>query len=304
VSQAAPAVGNDAASVKQDVGLLDRHHFLLRRLHSLTGIMPVGVFVIFHLFTNAQMVFGTFDHEVQWIHSLPALLFLEVFGLWLPIAFHSALGIVYIFSGQRNTSAYPYGGNWRYALQRWTAWTSLIFIVYHVATLRWGWSFFGLVDTPFIFPDQDLGGAMANAGLSVTELGHASTAIALQYSPLILLLYIVGTYSVIYHWSNGLWTSAITWGLTLSVASQKRWGYVCGIMGVSLSVFAAMALWGAMTFEVTPAHRAAIVAFQEHQRTQELPTVTSLPDGGFELRSAGMTQIVHPDGRIERIEHD
>ena len=82
---------------------LERHHFLFRRLHSLSGVIPIGVFLLFHLTTNSSIVWGavnkgehegvhagvaTFQHEVNFIHSLPALILIEVFGLWLPLLFH------------------------------------------------------------------------------------------------------------------------------------------------------------------------------------------------------------------------
>ncbi len=132
---------------------LAKHHFLLRRLHSLSGVMPVGVFVIFHLFTNAQIAWAAlgfedkFQHEVDFIHDLPALLFLEVFGLWLPIGFHAALGFWYTFTGKSNVKRYSNWDNWRYLLQRITGIVALLFIVFHIATLRWRWDL-GL-QTPF-----------------------------------------------------------------------------------------------------------------------------------------------------------
>lgn len=269
MSQAAARISNAAPGITpvvahDQLGFLERHHFLFRRLHSLTGIMPVGVFVIFHLFTNAQMALGDFQHEVNFIHNLPALLFLEIFGLWLPIAFHAGLGVVYIFTGRRNTGAYPYGSNWRYTLQRWTAWISLFFIFYHVATLRWGWVVPGLTEYPFIA-----------AGIDDQPLAHATTALALQGGPLggwlNVLLYVIGVYSVIFHWANGLWTAAITWGLTLTVDSQRRWGYFCIAMGVGLSIFAAMAIYAARTHVVTPEEEAAIKAYVEQLNRGEVP---------------------------------
>ncbi len=235
--------------------LLQRHHFLLRRLHSLTGIVPIGVFVIFHLFTNMQMVFeGAFQHEVEFIHSMPALLFLEIFGLWLPIAFHAGLGFVYTFSGRPNSTAYPYGGNWRYTLQRVTGILAFIFIFVHIATLRWGWSFGGLLDTPFYLH-----------GPNGEPLAHASTALALQHHWLVAVLYGVGVMSVVFHWSNGLWTAAITWGLTISEAAQKRWGYVCAGLFTALTLFTAGAMYGALTYEPTETEMAAIAQLQSGQ---------------------------------------
>ncbi|MFN7021588.1 MAG: hypothetical protein ACK4WH_09710, partial [Phycisphaerales bacterium] len=40
---------------------LEKHDFLLRRLHSLSGIVPIGVFLVFHLLTNSSIVWGVLD---------------------------------------------------------------------------------------------------------------------------------------------------------------------------------------------------------------------------------------------------
>ncbi|MEM6393055.1 MAG: succinate dehydrogenase [Planctomycetota bacterium] len=250
-------------------GLLAEHHFILRRLHSLTGIMPVGVFLIFHLFTNMQMAIAEltgelhyFQDEVDFIHSLPALIFLEVFGLWLPIAFHAGLGIVYMLSGKNNFYSYQYGGNLRYSLQRWTAWIALIFIFYHISTLRWQWTYFGLIDTPFVA-----------RGLNDEKLAQASTAVALQSGLfngwLITAFYLLGGLAAVYHWSNGLWTAAITWGLTITQKAMTRWGYVCAGMGVALSIFTVAAVWGARTYEVSDEERAAIRAYVDQDDSSQ-----------------------------------
>lgn len=246
---AAPA-GTPAAPAS----FMDRHHFLLRRLHSLSGIVPVGIFVIMHLFTNFQIIAGDFQHEVEFIHSLPALLIIEV-SLWLGIGFHAALGLVYTFSGKPNVKAYPYGGNWRYTLQRVTGILALIFIFLHIATLRWRWNFFGYF-TPFFV-----------AGPDGTPLVSATTANALQQSWAVLAIYVVGLASVIYHWANGLWTAAITWGLTISVAAQRRWGYACAGLGLALTIFGGGAIVGSMTYKLSDLEKAALqAAVEQYQR--------------------------------------
>lgn len=245
-----------AASTKQP-GFLDRHHFLLRRLHSLTGIVPIGVFVIFHLFTNMQLIWGaigledTFQHEVEFIHDLPALLFLEIFGLWLPIGFHAALGLVYTFTGKTNIDRYKYGGNIRYTLQRVSGILAVVFIFLHIATLRWRWNIFGWY-TPFFVEGEVAGETIG--------LASASTAIAFNGGPesnllaagLVILLYIIGVSSVVFHWSNGLWTAAISWGITTTEKAFQRWGYVCAAMGVALAVFGGAAIYGAITYDISP----------------------------------------------------
>lgn len=228
-------------------GFLARHHFLLRRLHSLSGIVPIGLFVCFHLFTNMQMILGDFQHEVDWIHSQPAVLLLEIFGIWLPIAFHAGLGIVYTFTGKPNTGVYGYSDNWRYTFQRITGIIALIFIFYHVATLRWRWNL-GDWSTPFF--TYAVG---ANPDGQTVPFAMQATAIAVQHSIAVLLLYIVGVLAVTYHFANGVWTAAISWGLTLTQAAQRRFGYVCIVIFLGLIGCGAAALYSAWTYHVTEA---------------------------------------------------
>ena len=140
-------------------GFFEQHHFLLRRLHSLTGVVPIGVFLLNHLLTNSSLVWGKFglrgegagmdvqdggtayfQKEVTWINEqIPHLLLIEI-TLWVSIAFHSILGIYYAKTGKFNTERYGYRGNWRYTLQRVSGYVGILFILYHVATLRWGWT--------------------------------------------------------------------------------------------------------------------------------------------------------------------
>jgi len=260
-----------------DGGLLDRHHFLLRRLHSLSGILPVGVFVIMHLFTNAQILWGqsqkhnpegmsVFQHEVDFIHSIPALLFVEI-ALWGSIAFHAGLGIIYTFGGKSNTTHYSYMDNWRYTLQRISGMVALVFIFLHIATLRWRWNIIGIWDTPF-FARFDLESGSTHEG---TPMSLPLTAYALQYSWVVVAFYVVGVLSVVYHWSNGLWTSAITWGLTISTGAQKRWGYACAGLGIALTAFMTAAIVGSLIYDLrtdtTADQRAALDRIVPEWRT-------------------------------------
>jgi succinate dehydrogenase / fumarate reductase cytochrome b subunit len=146
--------------VANQQSFLDKHHFLLRRLHSLTGIVPIGVFLIAHLVTNSSLAWGAFalrgeptkepgvlpggaqyfQEEVLWINSEIPHLFLIEITLWLAIGFHSVLGVYYATTGKRNTKNYAYQDNWRYTLQRISGYLGILFIFYHIATLRWQWT--------------------------------------------------------------------------------------------------------------------------------------------------------------------
>ncbi|USN98142.1 MAG: hypothetical protein H6810_08095 [Phycisphaeraceae bacterium] len=261
--------------MSEQQSFMERHHFLLRRLHSLSGIVPIGTFLIVHLTTNASIMWGmanhraaeyaadpvgrgvaTFQHEVNFINNLPFVFLIELFGLWLPIAFHAVLGVMYAVTGSRNTRAYAYGGNKRYMLQRLSGYVGVLFIFYHVATLRWGWTF--LVPGGTEWSSQ-----FAASTLAMALRGHADhfSITGLFVS----LLYFFGVSLLVYHFANGLWTAAITWGLTVSRAAQQRWGYVCATVGVLLMAAAWSALGGFMfAVNVQKAETVEGVLYQEH----------------------------------------
>lgn len=260
-------------------GPLAKHHFLLRRLHSLSGILPVGLFVCMHLFTNAQMIWGqdagpagesNFQHEVDFIHSMPALLFIEI-TLWASIGFHAVLGFWYTFTGKSNVKSYKYGGNWRYTLQRVSGMVALLFIFLHIATLRWRWDLFGWF-TPFYAH----GGVIEGESFGhEVKMAMPYTAYALQVSWLVVVFYAVGVASVVYHWSNGLWTAAISWGITTSEPAMKRWGMACLGLFVALTVFWGAAMAGALTYDLksdtTEAQRAVLaVMIHDQKKAEEL----------------------------------
>ncbi|MDY7109977.1 MAG: succinate dehydrogenase [Planctomycetota bacterium] len=228
---------------------LDRHYFLLRRLHSLAGVFPIGVFLVFHLTTNSSIVWGdllndpqhghagveTFQHEVNFIHNLPALILMEIFVLFVPIAFHALLGIWFALTGHANVAAYGYGDNWRYTLQRLSGYLGVVFIFMHITSLRFGWNYWGLM--PAFDP----------------EYAASSTAVHFQQGAwgwFIPVFYLVCVLALVFHLANGLWTAALTWGLTISEEAQKRWGYVCAVIGLGLGLAAILAVYGFSVIDV------------------------------------------------------
>lgn len=237
------------------------NHFLLRRLHSLSGVVPIGVFLITHLLTNSSIAWGnldsrakvyghpgtaTFQHEVNFIHSIPYLLIVEVFGLWLPIAFHSLLGIYYAMGGKANLGSYAYQDNWRYTLQRISGYLGVLFIFYHIATLRWGWTFLipGGTQWDHHYAASTLAMALQGGSEGMTGAGLAVSA-----------FYFIGVSLLVFHFANGLWTAAITWGITVSVPAQKRWGIMCASLGVALMAMAWASVIGYARLDVSAARQ-------------------------------------------------
>jgi succinate dehydrogenase / fumarate reductase cytochrome b subunit len=239
----------------------NRHHFLLRRLHSLSGIVPIGAFLLFHLTTNGSIAWGqalspgshggvqTFQHEVDFIHRLPALVLMEIFVLWLPIAFHAILGIVFAVQGRPNVAHYGYQANWRYTLQRLTGYLGVLYIFVHVSSTRWGWDYWG------VLPAFD------------GEHAASSTAAHLTTGPLgaiVPLFYLVSVLALVFHFANGMWTAAITWGMTVSVAAQRRWGWVCTAVGLGLAAMGVAAVVGFWTLDIDDARRIEDAMRGEH----------------------------------------
>lgn len=272
---------------------IDRHHFLLRRLHSLTGVVPIGVFMIVHLLTNGSIVWGlinagdwkgvhagaaTFQHEVNFIHSLPALVLIEVLGLWLPLLFHTVLGLIYASRARYNNARYTYQSNWRYTLQRISGYVGVLFIFYHVATLRWGWKF--LIPGGTEWSAEYAAATLAQA-LQGSETGYTPAGVAVS------AFYMVGVSLLVFHLANGLWTAAITWGLTVSEASQKRWGYVCTTFGAGLMVLAWSAVIGFATLDPSAA-RAASDAVRGHTIEPRLGTGQEHPAGAGTPADSGL----------------
>ena len=217
-------------------GFLQRNYFLLRRLHSLSGIVPVGVFLCVHLTINATILAGSdggaFQTAVDGLHLLEKvglLTIVEVVGIFLPLLFHAVLGAMILLSGRWNVNAHSYGGNVRYTLQRISGIVAVVFIVYHLWDLHWLGKPFGGADF-----DPHHAAATAAAALSAWYQGP---------------IYVLGVAASVYHLANGIWTFLITWGITIGAEGQRKIGWVCAAFGVVLGLAGFGALRGFKNFE-------------------------------------------------------
>ena len=69
---------------------------------------------------------------------IPYLLFVEIFGIFLPLLFHSVYGIFISAEARPNVVNYGYGRNWFYIFQRVTGIFLFFFILFHILNLRFG----------------------------------------------------------------------------------------------------------------------------------------------------------------------
>jgi len=191
--------------------------FLLRKLHQLTGIVPLGMFFFVHMFTNSKAMNGeaSFDKAVKEIYDLPFLLFIEIFGIFLPLLFHSVYGVLISAEARPNVFNYGYGRNWLYIFQRATGIFLFFFLLFHILNFR-----FGLIP-----------------GLNLTPVaGNADKAFAIVSAEFqitwVLVLYILGVLATAWHLAYGFFLFAVDWGIVIGEKAQRTVLYGC--MGLAL----------------------------------------------------------------------
>lgn len=196
----------------------DRRAFVLRRLHSLAGVVPLGLFLALHLAANATALAGqgAFVAMVERLQRMPFLPYVEGLAIFAPLAFHAGYGLKLAREGKPNVAAYGTTHNGLYALQRVTGLVTFVFVALHLWELRVQKLLFGMADTSFY---DTLAGH-----LSWTHWGV----------PWVALAYLVGLASVCFHLANGLWGFAATWGLAVAGRARARVRLASTALGVLL----------------------------------------------------------------------
>jgi len=211
-SSSAPVLEHGVAPLRAGQGI----SFVLRRLHSLTGIIPVGAFLFEHILISNSTAIGqngpsAYARQVSFLANLPLVFFLELFGIWIPIAFHALYGFYIWYHGEGNTVSYPWSGNWMYTLQRWTGGIAFIYIVWHTYTMRF--TGIDLHDHP-----------LASFGKVQGEVIH---------TPL-FLFYVLGLVAASWHFAYGIWLFSAKWGIVSGDKAQKRLLRACLVLFLAL----------------------------------------------------------------------
>jgi succinate dehydrogenase / fumarate reductase cytochrome b subunit len=185
--------------------------FVNRRLHSLIGVIPVGLFLIQHLVVNHFATKGAeaFNEAAHFMEMLPFRYVLETVVIFLPILYHAIYGVYIAFTAKNNVSNYGYLRNWLFMLQRITGIITFIFVAWHVWETRIAAAL----------------GAEVNYDMMASILS----------SPFMLAFYLIGVISTVFHFANGLWSFAVSWGITVTPRSQVISTYVTLAIFVALS---------------------------------------------------------------------
>jgi len=199
---------------------LDGRQFLLRRLHSLSGIVPIGLYVLIHLGINSFAASGSeiYDGLAEFLESLPYLILIEIPFIWVPILFHAFYGIYIHARGQANPFAYAHPNNWMYSLQRWTGLAVFVFIGWHFWQTRLANYLYGV---PIDF--QMMAGIFAD--------------------PRWVAFYVVGLVAVSFHLANGLRTFLLTWGIVVGDRARQMAARACAAFGVFVLAVSLAAIW-------------------------------------------------------------
>jgi len=197
----------------------NHNYFYVRRLHSLLGIIPIGIFLFEHFFANSYVFQGVkaFNGLVEALQSLPLVPFMEVGLIGLPILFHAVLGLIIFYTGKNNILDYGYYKNWMFFLQRISGIIALVYIVIHV------W------ETKIVT-------ALDGRHINFADMQRILEPTWVKW------FYVIGILAAVFHLTNGVSTALMTWGITVSRRSQR----ITAIVGWAL--FAGMSFWGLAIF--------------------------------------------------------
>jgi succinate dehydrogenase / fumarate reductase, cytochrome b subunit len=189
------------------------YSFLLRKLHSLSGIVPIGAFLVEHILSNFEALKGpaAYAAQVRFLNSLPLVRVLEWGFIFIPLAYHALYGVYIALRGKSNVVYYNWAGNWMYTVQRWTGYIAFVYIIQHVLRQRF------------------LGDSLPeHPGMAFHKV-----QVELQ-NPWMLAVYAIAMIAVCWHFSYGIWLFCAKWGITPGEKARKRFAYVCAAVGIVL----------------------------------------------------------------------
>ncbi len=196
--------------------------FLLRKLHSLSGIVPIGAFLVEHLVSNWEALKGpaAYAAQVKFLNGLPFVRVLEWGFIFLPLAYHALYGLYITLRGRQNVNVYPWAGNWMYLAQRVTGIIAFAYIVQHLWRQRF-------------------------TGISLPEHpGAAFHKVQVELSnPWMLAIYTIAMVATCWHFAYGIWLFAAKWGITPGDKARKNFGYACAALGAVLMAIGLSSLY-------------------------------------------------------------
>ena len=205
-----------------------RESYFWHKMHSLTGVVPTGFYMLQHLTLNSFTIASPekFNSVIDFFEGVPKhlLLALEILVLWIPILFHAIYGLFIVGRGNPSnyfTTKFKFSQNLMYSLQRWSGIYLFLFLIYHVITTTVAKYVQGSAEVIKYAAWQE----------KLTANGH-----------IVFILYLLGILAASYHLAYGVWNFCIRWGITINEKSQLA------VQKFSFVMFIAVTLlgWGAL----------------------------------------------------------
>src|SRR5262245_27909453 len=180
--------------------LSDPTYQRLKRLQVWTGALPVGLFLLSHLATNARAIAGAraFDDTAHAIWRIPYLVAVEIGLIAVPMLLHVGLGIVLGLSPQAAGDARGYPRPGMLLAQRASGFFLVVYVVFHISATRL--SLARLSGDPHLFD------------MTARTLAN----------PFMFALHTAGVLAAAFHFGNGLPALAGPWGLDRGARAQAR----------------------------------------------------------------------------------
>jgi succinate dehydrogenase / fumarate reductase cytochrome b subunit len=199
------------------IAVPDRSYFW-DKLHSLSGIIPIGAFLAEHFWSNsyALVSIARYDQASYDLQTIPWRVPVEALFIWLPLLYHGFYGIYIWSQGKSNVRRYSYGANWMYLLQRWTGLIAFVFIGWHVYMERF---------------------------LTLGKSTYVDVAVNMS-NPLYAGFYVVGILAASFHLGNGLWQFSNKWGLVVGRDAQRKAAWLAAAVGVLFALVGLLIVCG------------------------------------------------------------
>lgn len=187
--------------------------FYSRKIHSLMGVIPLGLFLTEHLLVNSTALYGeeAFNKAAGYLHSLPAVWALEIVIIALPLTYHAVFGLIYAIQAVNNPLRYPHLRNWLFYFQRITGLITFAFVIYHLFALKFN-----------------------------SQLAHLTMyqKVTSQFAnPWGITFYSIGLTAAAFHFANGLWGFALNWGIISGPRAQTVFSYLTIALFLGINLF-------------------------------------------------------------------
>ena len=191
-------------------GTASKTSYILDKLQSISGIFPIGAFLVEHFFENSYALVspGKFNYVAGKLETIPWRVPVELLFIWLPILFHGIYGCYTWWTGKSNAVGHPWMANWMYVLQRWTGMIAFVYIGWHVWTERF---------------------------LTHGKSSYADMAQTMS-NPWVAAFYAIGILAASFHLGNGMWNFACKWGIVVTVRSQRAAALFGALVAITFSV--------------------------------------------------------------------